>query len=99
MLCALPTTTDLEFKLIYVGSADDETKDQVLDEVLLGPVDTGNYRFVFQVGAPAAVRPSPPQPCTTGGCARPCIDTKQGYCWRYCGAFDLLLPKPGLCTL
>lgn len=42
-------TTDLEFKLIYVGSADDESKDQVLDEVLLGPVDTGNYRFVFQV--------------------------------------------------
>ncbi len=44
-----PTHLDLEFKLIYVGSADDETKDQVLDEVLLGPVETGNYRFVFQV--------------------------------------------------
>lgn len=49
--------TDLEFKLIYVGSADDESKDQVLDEVLLGPVDTGNYRFVFQVAVPHPCHP------------------------------------------
>lgn len=41
--------TDLEWKLIYVGSAEDETYDQLLESVLVGPVNVGNYRFVLQV--------------------------------------------------
>eukprot|EP00727_Mastigamoeba_balamuthi_P004551 m51a1_g14094 putative histone chaperone asf1b (178) ;mRNA; r:71491-72109 len=49
---ALPD--DLEWKLIYVGSAQDETKDQVLDTVLLGPLQVGTSRFVFQADAPSA---------------------------------------------
>jgi hypothetical protein len=40
---------DLEWKLIYVGSAEDEKYDQVLESVLVGPLNVGNYRFVFQV--------------------------------------------------
>ncbi|KAF8378655.1 hypothetical protein HHK36_030004 [Tetracentron sinense] len=36
---------DLEWKLIYVGSAEDETYDQLLESVLVGPVNVGNYRF------------------------------------------------------
>lgn len=40
---------DLEWKLIYVGSAEDETYDQLLESVLVGPVNVGNFRFVFQV--------------------------------------------------
>ena len=40
---------DLEWKLIYVGSAEDEKYDQVLESVMVGPVNIGNYRFVFQV--------------------------------------------------
>lgn len=39
---------DLEWKLIYVGSAEDETYDQLLESVLVGPVKIGNYRFVLQ---------------------------------------------------
>lgn len=39
---------DLEWKLIYVGSAEDETYDQLLESVLVGPVNVGNYRFVLQ---------------------------------------------------
>lgn len=39
---------DLEWKLIYVGSAEDEKYDQLLESVLVGPVNVGNYRFVFQ---------------------------------------------------
>ena len=35
--------------MIYVGSAEDEKYDQVLESVLVGPVNVGNYRFVFQV--------------------------------------------------
>jgi histone chaperone ASF1 len=41
---------DIEWKLIYVGSAEDEKYDQVLDSVLVGPITPGQYRFVFQVG-------------------------------------------------
>jgi hypothetical protein len=40
---------DLEWKLIYIGSAEDEKYDQVLESVLVGPVNVGNYRFIFQV--------------------------------------------------
>ncbi|KAK3036532.1 hypothetical protein RJ639_030973 [Escallonia herrerae] len=43
---------DLEWKLIYVGSAEDETYDQLLESVLVGPVNVGNYRFVFQADPP-----------------------------------------------
>lgn len=42
-------TTDLEWKITYVGSAESEKYDQVLDSVLVGPVAPGQYRFVFQV--------------------------------------------------
>ncbi|KAL2346026.1 hypothetical protein Fmac_000026 [Flemingia macrophylla] len=40
--------THLEWKLIYVGSAEDETYDQLLESVLVGLVNVGNYRFVLQ---------------------------------------------------
>ncbi|KAH9739201.1 DNA ligase 6 [Citrus sinensis] len=42
----------LEWKLIYVGSAEDETYDQLLESVLVGPVNVGNYRFVLQADPP-----------------------------------------------
>lgn len=45
-------SADLEWKLIYVGSAEDETYDQLLESVLVGPVNVGNYRFVLQVLSP-----------------------------------------------
>lgn len=31
-----------------MGSAEDETYDQLLESVLVGPVNVGNYRFVLQ---------------------------------------------------
>jgi hypothetical protein len=40
---------DLEWKLIYVGSAESSDYDQVLDSVLVGPVPGGRHMFVFQV--------------------------------------------------
>ncbi len=40
---------DLEWRLTYVGNAESEEYDQVLDSVLVGPVFPGQYRFVFQV--------------------------------------------------
>ncbi|KAI5080023.1 hypothetical protein GOP47_0005502 [Adiantum capillus-veneris] len=50
--CLLPLNDDLEWKLIYVGSAEDEKYDQLLESVLVGPVNVGNYRFVFQADPP-----------------------------------------------
>jgi len=43
---------DLEWKIVYVGSAEDEQYDQTLDSVLVGPVGVGSYRFVFQANPP-----------------------------------------------
>uniref|UniRef100_A0A1S4DDS1 Probable histone chaperone ASF1A n=1 Tax=Nicotiana tabacum TaxID=4097 RepID=A0A1S4DDS1_TOBAC len=40
---------DLEWKITYVGSAEDETYDQLLESVFVGPVNVGKYRFVLQV--------------------------------------------------
>lgn len=50
--CLVPLKDDLEWKLTYVGSAEDETYDQMLESVLVGPVNVGNYRFVFQADPP-----------------------------------------------
>ncbi|GAV87474.1 ASF1_hist_chap domain-containing protein, partial [Cephalotus follicularis] len=50
--CLTSLKDDLEWKLIYVGSAEDETYDQLLESVLVGPVNIGNYRFVLQADPP-----------------------------------------------
>ncbi|KAJ0242963.1 histone chaperone ASF1A [Hirschfeldia incana] len=50
--CLTSLKDDLEWKLIYVGSAEDETYDQTLESVLVGPVNVGNYRFVLQADPP-----------------------------------------------
>lgn len=39
----------MEWKIVYVGSAEDETYDQVLDCIMVGPVPVGINKFVFQV--------------------------------------------------
>lgn len=41
--------TDLEWKLVYVGSAENEQYDQELEDVFVGPVNVGTNQFVFQV--------------------------------------------------
>jgi hypothetical protein len=45
----LLASPDLEWKITYVGSAEDESRDQILEEVLVGPVPVGTNKFVFQV--------------------------------------------------
>ena len=55
---------DLEWKITYVGSAEDPSKDQLLEEVMVGPVplgtrcsiflsSVGTSRFLLQAEAPA----------------------------------------------
>lgn len=45
------TATDLEWKVIYVGSAEDTRYDQVLEEVDVGPIPIGVNKFVLTAGA------------------------------------------------
>lgn len=50
--CLQPLGDDLEWKVLYVGSAEDTSHDQVLDEILVGPVPVGINKFVLQADAP-----------------------------------------------
>ena len=50
--CLQNLANDLEWKLTYVGSAESDAHDQVLDTVLVGPVGVGSYKFVFQADPP-----------------------------------------------
>eukprot|EP01112_Ceratiomyxa_fruticulosa_P019212 TRINITY_DN6255_c0_g1_i1.p1 TRINITY_DN6255_c0_g1~~TRINITY_DN6255_c0_g1_i1.p1 ORF type:complete len:209 (-),score=27.76 TRINITY_DN6255_c0_g1_i1:38-664(-) len=43
---------DLDWKIIYVGSAESEDCDQVLDSISLGPVQVGTSIFTFVVPPP-----------------------------------------------
>uniref|UniRef100_A0A6A7FUP0 Histone chaperone asf1-like n=2 Tax=Hirondellea gigas TaxID=1518452 RepID=A0A6A7FUP0_9CRUS len=45
---------DLEWKIIYVGSAESEEHDQTLDTVYVGPVPEGRHLFVFEADPPDA---------------------------------------------
>ncbi|KAG5881715.1 hypothetical protein JTB14_037931 [Gonioctena quinquepunctata] len=47
--CIEELKEDLEWKMIYVGSAESEEYDQVLDSVFVGPIPEGKHMFVFQV--------------------------------------------------
>ena len=42
----------MEWKVLYVGSAQDASRDQILDEILVGPVPVGVNKFVLQADAP-----------------------------------------------
>lgn len=50
--CIEDLKDDLEWRIIYVGSAESEEYDQVLDTVFVGPVPEGRHMFVFQANAP-----------------------------------------------
>lgn len=50
--CIEDLSDDLEWKIIYVGSAESEEHDQTLDSVLVGPVPSGRHMFVFQAEPP-----------------------------------------------
>ena len=50
--CLSPLKDDLEWQLIYVGSANSSEHDQVLDSALVGPVLAGRYKFRMEAPAP-----------------------------------------------
>jgi len=50
--CLHQLQDDLEWKVTYVGDADDTQYDQVLEEVAIGPVYVGNHKFTLQAEPP-----------------------------------------------
>lgn len=54
--CIEELKEDLEWKMIYVGSAESEDYDQVLDTIYVGPVPVGRHIFVFQADPPDVTR-------------------------------------------
>lgn len=50
--CTGDLEQDLEWKIVYVGSAESAKYDQELDSVMMGPVPIGINKFVFQVDPP-----------------------------------------------
>lgn len=51
--CISPLPDDLEWKLIYVGSAESTSYDQELDTCMVGPVPAGVNSFEFEAAAPS----------------------------------------------
>ena len=50
--CTAELTHDIEWKVVYVGSAENSSFDQVLDEIEVGPVPIGVNKFILQTDAP-----------------------------------------------
>jgi len=50
--CTENLEDDLEWKLTYVGCAESQSYDQVLDTIYVGPVPEGRHMFVFQADSP-----------------------------------------------
>lgn len=54
--CIDNLSEDLEWKIIYVGSAESEEYDQTLDTVVVGPLCAGRHMFVFEADPPDPAR-------------------------------------------
>ncbi|KAF7722373.1 Histone chaperone asf1 [Apophysomyces ossiformis] len=50
--CNAELKDDLEWKMIYVGSAESSEYDQVLDSIMVGPIPVGVNKFIFSADAP-----------------------------------------------
>ncbi|KAK4911871.1 Histone chaperone asf1, partial [Elasticomyces elasticus] len=50
--CTENLSKDLEWKLVYVGSATSSEHDQELDSLLVGPIPMGLNKFVFEADPP-----------------------------------------------
>eukprot|EP00126_Sphaerothecum_destruens_P015889 Sdes_comp9961_c0_seq1m1516 len=57
--CIAPIEDDLEFKIIYVGSAESEEYDQELDSILVGPIPVGLNKVVFEANPPDTLKIPP----------------------------------------
>ena len=91
-MCHAPST-DLEWKVVYVGSSAGPEHDQELDSVLVGPVPIGTSRFVLQTSPIDSTR-IPPDDIIGA-------TVSQGMCFARCSCgilrvlVDCLIPRAG----
>eukprot|EP01130_Rhizamoeba_saxonica_P012131 TRINITY_DN508_c0_g1_i2.p1 TRINITY_DN508_c0_g1~~TRINITY_DN508_c0_g1_i2.p1 ORF type:complete len:175 (-),score=41.32 TRINITY_DN508_c0_g1_i2:63-587(-) len=52
LYCNTRIDDDIELNVVYVGSAIETDDDQVLESILLGPIEVGHSKFVMQVNPP-----------------------------------------------
>eukprot|EP01023_Acetabularia_acetabulum_P064850 TRINITY_DN8511_c0_g1_i10.p2 TRINITY_DN8511_c0_g1~~TRINITY_DN8511_c0_g1_i10.p2 ORF type:complete len:189 (-),score=20.35 TRINITY_DN8511_c0_g1_i10:32-547(-) len=50
--CHQDLQDDLEWKILYIGSTESERYDQVLEDVCVGPVTSGTFKFQLEADAP-----------------------------------------------
>ncbi|KAL0480455.1 histone chaperone ASF1A [Acrasis kona] len=50
--CVEELKEDLEWKLVYVGSSEDDAQDQELDSIMVGPINVGTNQFTFSANPP-----------------------------------------------
>ena len=50
--CLTELKNDIEWKLIYIGKADDTSFDQELESLLIGPLQIGQMKFDFEAEGP-----------------------------------------------
>jgi hypothetical protein len=95
--CTGKLEDDLEWRVIYVGSAESSDYDQELDNVLVGPVPEGTNRFVLNVRVPPAfARPALARPALADGRPRRVQDPLGRHHGRDCGASDLFVQVQGV---
>lgn len=98
--CVSELSDDLDWRLVYVGSARDPTRDQELDSVQVGPVPLGVAQFVLEAPAPDPAKiPAEDLLGATALMLTCCYKgrefTRVGACWRGRPAWRLLLPSLG----
>lgn len=54
--CFAPLADDLEWKVVYIGSAESQSFDQELSSVMVGPVPVGINRFVMETPPPELMK-------------------------------------------
>ncbi|CAO3625963.1 unnamed protein product [Cunninghamella echinulata] len=50
--CNAELKNDIEWKMVYVGSAESPEYDQVLESIMVGPIPVGINKFIFSANAP-----------------------------------------------
>ena len=50
--CTMKLETDIEWRMVFVGDAQDESKDQILDSVEIGPLEIATMKFEFSAPPP-----------------------------------------------
>jgi histone chaperone ASF1 len=50
--CLAEIKSDITWKLIYIGKANDCSYDQVLEEIIMGPLTIGTMNFSFEAASP-----------------------------------------------